>query len=160
MIFVILAFTIQCRLTTSSTTAAGNVRSAETVADKLPEPSDCKAGRRLDAATWLGSVMVLVCISEPLQPQRLQCLQECLRTDCDNPGAQLTSSRLTKSEHACSGQATREQTSDAAKERGTCHLAACGSAPEDRRGEQQKLLRQQGGRANHRQLLARLRPAR
>jgi hypothetical protein len=32
----------------SSATAAGNARSAATIAAKLPEPSNCPAGRRLD----------------------------------------------------------------------------------------------------------------
>jgi hypothetical protein len=41
-----------------SATAAGNARSAATVAAKLPEPSDCPAGRRFAAALWLGHVIV------------------------------------------------------------------------------------------------------
>ena len=42
----------------SSATAAGNARSAATIADKLPEPSDCPAGRRFAAAHWLGHNIV------------------------------------------------------------------------------------------------------
>jgi len=42
----------------SSATAAGNARSAARVAVTLPEPSNCPAGRRLDAAPWLG---VIIC---------------------------------------------------------------------------------------------------
>jgi len=38
----------------SSATAAGNARSAATVAAKLPEPSNCPAGRRFAGAPWLG----------------------------------------------------------------------------------------------------------
>jgi hypothetical protein len=43
----------------SSTTAAGNARSAATVANKLPEPSACPAGRRFAAALWLGHNIVI-----------------------------------------------------------------------------------------------------
>ena len=39
----------------SSATAAGNVQSAATVANKLSEPSNCPAGRRFAAALWLGA---------------------------------------------------------------------------------------------------------
>lgn len=42
----------------SSATAAGNARAAATIADKLPEPSCCKAGRRFAAALWLGVTFV------------------------------------------------------------------------------------------------------
>src|SRR4051812_30473922 len=40
----------------SSATAAGNARSAATAANKLPEPSNCPAGRRFAAALWLGHI--------------------------------------------------------------------------------------------------------
>jgi hypothetical protein len=42
----------------SSATAAGNARSAATIADKLPEPSNCPAGRRF-AAALLGGIGVM-----------------------------------------------------------------------------------------------------
>lgn len=43
-----------CRQRPRSATAAGNARSAATVADKLFKPPDCPAGRRLGAAAlWL-----------------------------------------------------------------------------------------------------------
>ena len=38
----------------NSATAAGNARSAATIADRFSEPSDCPAGRRFAAAPWLG----------------------------------------------------------------------------------------------------------
>ena len=44
----------------SSATAAGNARSAATIANKLSEPSDCPAGRRFAAALWLGGIVVMV----------------------------------------------------------------------------------------------------
>src|SRR4051812_31039214 len=37
---------------------AENARSAATVVAKLPEPSDCPAGRRFAAALWLGCVIL------------------------------------------------------------------------------------------------------
>ena len=43
----------------SSATAAGNARSAATVANKLSEPSDCPAGRRFAAALRLGHWVTL-----------------------------------------------------------------------------------------------------
>src|SRR5690349_21825003 len=49
----------------SSATAAGNARSAATVAAKLPEPSDCPAGRRFAAALWLGHVVILSVSKSP-----------------------------------------------------------------------------------------------
>ena len=42
----------------SSATAAGNARSAATIADKSSEPSDCSEGRRF-ATPWLGIPIIL-----------------------------------------------------------------------------------------------------
>src|SRR3954465_12392286 len=64
----------------SSATAAGNARSAATAANKLPEPSNCPAGRRFAAALWLGARLMTqylrlahqsVTPSRPASPDKL-----------------------------------------------------------------------------------------
>jgi hypothetical protein len=51
----ILPIAVQVRQRSGSVTAAGKARSAARVADKLPEPSNCSAGRQFVSSVWFGA---------------------------------------------------------------------------------------------------------